>query len=532
MPKIQGELNAIFDADTGEVTALVRRDGRDTEQALGAGGAAQFPLPSPSVGGDERGILALQNPTTYDAAGVKFNFSVVSTDTAFLDWNSNPYFDSIYTFGPNSNAYGGRDDATKASFSTTFETKFWLAGTRNVFAYEYGFRLFSDSGSEFRYFDSYMPYDGLGATARLYFDKLDFGNLDTLGGGSRLFAQFQMSSERRVVVFPAGAQTAGATAAGATTNAAGYAVGAAQVTLAAAGAGNLPAGGAFRFGGTGAIYTATETRNNVNAGGVLKFHPPLQATIPAAATAITLVSSLPSATMEFGTNNAPVFYQQNAAGNAQLGFPYYDAADVFTLPLGRAFGANAVGQPLLFRGKAAMNSAYVEFQTETGAAVARIGGYNNSGSGLGRGWIQANSVDESSGFEANYNLGGRGVQVTMQAEGGYGASTGWIRLLSSGTGASTAKLNVMVPASTNDIVLGTYPATARLTLGGAVNSSGLPFRLASYANVAALPSAATMGAGALCYVAATTTPGGACIVTSDGAAWKVTTQLSAAATVA
>jgi P22 coat protein - gene protein 5 len=84
--------------------------------------------------------------------------------------------------------------------------------------------------------------------------------------------------------------TAG-TAAGATTNAVGYAVGVKTITLASAGTGSVLVGDIITFAGQTQTYAITAGDADVSTGGTLSFEPGLVAAIPAAATAITLKAS-------------------------------------------------------------------------------------------------------------------------------------------------------------------------------------------------------------------------------------------------
>ncbi len=78
------------------------------------------------------------------------------------------------------------------------------------------------------------------------------------------------------------------TNAGATTNAAGYAVGATVITLASAGTGTILAGDVITFTGDGNKYVVISGDNNVANGGTITLAAPgLRQAIPAAATAIT-----------------------------------------------------------------------------------------------------------------------------------------------------------------------------------------------------------------------------------------------------
>lgn len=80
----------------------------------------------------------------------------------------------------------------------------------------------------------------------------------------------------------------GGTAAGATTNAAGYAVGATVITLASAGTGTIVANRQFTIAGDPNIYTIVSGDADVSNGGTFTIQAPgLRKAIPAAATALT-----------------------------------------------------------------------------------------------------------------------------------------------------------------------------------------------------------------------------------------------------
>lgn len=84
--------------------------------------------------------------------------------------------------------------------------------------------------------------------------------------------------------------TAG-TAAGATTNNAGYALGIKTVTLASAGTGTVLVGDIITFAGDTQTYVVTTGDSDVSNGGTLSFEPGLKVAIPASNTAITLKAS-------------------------------------------------------------------------------------------------------------------------------------------------------------------------------------------------------------------------------------------------
>lgn len=81
------------------------------------------------------------------------------------------------------------------------------------------------------------------------------------------------------------------TAAGATTNSAGYAIGVTTVTLASAGTGSLIVGDVITFAGDTTYYRITSGDADVSNGGPISFTPYLHVTIGAAPVAITRVSA-------------------------------------------------------------------------------------------------------------------------------------------------------------------------------------------------------------------------------------------------
>lgn len=81
---------------------------------------------------------------------------------------------------------------------------------------------------------------------------------------------------------------AAGTGAGATTDAAGYAVGVKTVTLASAGTGTILVGDVITFAGDSQTYAVTAGDPDVSGGGTVSFEPGLKIAIPTSATAITL----------------------------------------------------------------------------------------------------------------------------------------------------------------------------------------------------------------------------------------------------
>jgi hypothetical protein len=88
------------------------------------------------------------------------------------------------------------------------------------------------------------------------------------------------------------------TAAGATTNATGYAIGVTTILQAAAGTGTILAGDTVQFAGDTNRYRVKTGNANVAVGGNIVLLDPLQVAIPAAATAITIVTDSTLNTLE------------------------------------------------------------------------------------------------------------------------------------------------------------------------------------------------------------------------------------------
>jgi hypothetical protein len=82
--------------------------------------------------------------------------------------------------------------------------------------------------------------------------------------------------------------SSGSCTSGATTNAAGYAVGVNTITLASAGTGTIVVGDIFTIAGQTQTYVVTSGDADVSGGGTITFEPALQTAITTAATAITL----------------------------------------------------------------------------------------------------------------------------------------------------------------------------------------------------------------------------------------------------
>jgi hypothetical protein len=86
--------------------------------------------------------------------------------------------------------------------------------------------------------------------------------------------------------------TAAGTGASATTNTAGYAVGATAITLASAGTGTILAGDIITFAGDTNSYVVAVGDSDTSNGGIITLTAPgLRKAIPAAATAITLTAA-------------------------------------------------------------------------------------------------------------------------------------------------------------------------------------------------------------------------------------------------
>lgn len=93
---------------------------------------------------------------------------------------------------------------------------------------------------------------------------------------------FQFAMDQQVPTHTAG------TASGATTTAAGFAVGVKTVALASAGTGTILVGDVITFAGDTQTYTVTSGDADVSNGGSISFEPGLASAIPTSATAITV----------------------------------------------------------------------------------------------------------------------------------------------------------------------------------------------------------------------------------------------------
>lgn len=504
----------------------------------GGGGGGNIPAPLVTTGQPNEFTAQqdLINTQSVDSDTGNFRITGHGSGAAFTDWNAQRINDHIFSIGVNP-GYGDstfRQDTSKPSLTVSWETKYWLPGSRNIYAQEFGFRGFTTANVERRMMDSYLPYDGMEYSVGFYVHRFDLAHTlsrtGTVNGYQRIKHSFWPENQIFYNAIPISG-----TANGATTNSAGYAAGVEQVALAAAGTGALPLDCVFQFNGTGPYYAVQEAVNNVAAGGVLKFFPPLQSPLPASANTIVRVA-VPAPSILFGSNGVPVVKQLNAAGNSFLDHWYYDATDGLTIPQGRFLTPSGVSAPILVRAKPSMQGSILAFQDSDGAFLGGPGGYASTTNGDGRGWFMANAKDETSGVEARYDLGGRRVSAAIMAEGGYGSSGAWLRMIASGTGASTAKLFLSTDNNTQSIDFVSWsPRVTRASFSGTLASFNIPVKLPSYTNLAALNAvitASTAGAGAMAHLQAATTPGGACIVVSDGSVWKVMVALGSATTVA
>lgn len=109
------------------------------------------------------------------------------------------------------------------------------------------------------------------------------------------------------------------TASGATTDAAGYAIGVKTVTLAVAGTGTILVGDVITFAGDDQTYVVTAGDTDVSNGGTISFEPGLAQAIPTSATAITLkathVVNLAFHRDAFALATRPLEAEGNGLGN-------------------------------------------------------------------------------------------------------------------------------------------------------------------------------------------------------------------------
>lgn len=160
------------------------------------------------------------------------------------------------------------------------------------------------------------------------------------------------------------------TAAGATTNAAGYAVGVSVVTLASAGTGTVLEDDIITFDGDSTEYRVTAGDADVSGGGTVNFTPTLAVAIAAAATAITVKSNVYKLRAA-NTRGAITLDEARTLTASDSGTTFYLAlAGGFTTTL----PAPADGLNFKFVVKIAPTTAYVI--TTNGGADILIGGVN------------------------------------------------------------------------------------------------------------------------------------------------------------
>lgn len=230
-----------------------------------------------------------------------------------------------------------------------------------------------------------------------------------------------------------------------------------------------------------------------------------------------------SGVFRFEANNIAQFQQRNAANSAYLKMPYIDASNDIVSP-DAPYGMPDASNPLVIRGKSGISgNEIVAVKDSSGNTLFRVGGVPGNTTGLGAGWFGVEtSHANGAGFELK-STASAARTFTAQLEGNGNL------IMRQNTGAGQWYMDVYGTLNVRDWANG---AASLLTLNGTKAAFNQPVGLRSYADVAALPSASGAGAGALAYVASTTTPGGACVVCSDGSVWKVVVQLSGAVTVA
>lgn len=524
-----------------EIESAVPTDGTPPSRALvqallkairdELGGSFPLPLTDTTGANEFRAQIDLINTQAVDTASGNLRLAGGGSGPAFTDWSGALIEDHIFNLGLNF-GYGDstfRQDVTKPSFGVAWESKYWGPGKRQMYATEFGFRGRTQGGNERRLMDCYLPWDGLDYDVVWNAAVVNWGHPVTSKGAMGFQrVKFDFWPNNLIRLLPIAAT---GTAAGATTNAAGYAAGVSQVTLAAAGTGALPVDCIFQFDGAGTYYAVEEAVANVSGGGTLKFSPALTSAL-SAATHTIVRATVPAPYIVSDTNNRPMLWQRNAAGTADLGMWYYNANDALTLPQGRVISPNAAGVPLQIKANASQESAILDIIASDNASLVSFGGYASNNSGDGRGWVLVKAKDTTAGFETRHLLGGRNIAGLFYTEGNSGYSDVVLRHAAWGTGSTTGRLRFQVEQTTSRIDFGVWPGTNWFSLLAARADFQIPAGLKSYATVAALPSASASGVGALAHVAATTTPGGACVVCSDGTNWKVVVALSGAATVA
>ncbi len=171
--------------------------------------------------------------------------------------------------------------------------------------------------------------DQTGATARNFL-RFDGSNLTRgrygLDGVAVDFKRSKAKNMLRGIAITGISMTAG-TASGATTNAAGYAIGAVSITLASAGTGTIKTGEVVSFAGDSATYRTTSNDGDVSNGGSFGIDAPgLLVGIPTSATAITVHATIGTAASST-TNNAGYAVGATAITLAATGTGHVSAGD-------------------------------------------------------------------------------------------------------------------------------------------------------------------------------------------------------------
>lgn len=437
---------------------------RDVYDDIGAGAtdtsSGNFPLTLTDLGGLQyTGLLSLVNPSAFEAGAPNFNLSQ-SGVRSFTNWVGATYTDHVTFLGDNSNAQGGRENLTLPSFQLAFESKFWSPGSRSIYAQEFGMRFTSETGVEFRPYDSYIPYDGMGMQQAYVSDLWSIEQAITRSNVKAQFFKAEAAPARSVTWFKVAAT---GTASGATTNSAGYAAGVTQVTLAAAGSGSLPAGCPFQFDGAGITYFVDTTIADVAVGGTLVFWPPLTALLSAAPHTVVRTTA-PSAVQFHQSNNIATTYQRNAADSAYLPYPYFDASNEFVL--NGVTGQMNASSPAVFKAKASSATFVWQAVDSADNVMFAIGGIVNTTNGQGRGWFRLNNQIDASGAGYELMSGAAGVHTYKENL----SSGGVFQMLHTPSGASP-KFEIR---SNNEIRL--FP-----------NSTGSFFEFAAYRLLCSFP---------------------------------------------
>jgi hypothetical protein len=183
-----------------------------------------------------------------------------------------------------------RDQFSQAMRALTNEVEADLAALTRGFSRAYGTAGTTPFASDLKAAAQMVMDTSAGANVRSVpnSSQVNLAGTDSILRQGVLLDMYGMALRESAAILP----TAAGTGASATTNTAGYAVGATAITLASAGTGTILAGDIITFAGDTNSYVVAVGDSDTSNGGIITLTAPgLRKAIPAAATAITLTAA-------------------------------------------------------------------------------------------------------------------------------------------------------------------------------------------------------------------------------------------------